>query len=177
MSDTFFGTANPLLPPPRHLSQIGKIAATWSQIESTMEVMILGLYEIDLGRGLVFTANLSFQSRITMLHMLADGAIPDKALAKELREMLPRLEKASGERNDIVPAVWTKSEKSGHAKRLQVRVKGHKLKPTEIDYSAEDLIAIAERQYDLSVALADLSRRLGALDKLLSAPRHSSQRK
>ncbi len=178
--EALFGDSNPLLPPPRHLSAIGKIAAVWSQIESSMEVLIAGHYELDLGRALVFTTNLSFQTRLSMIQVLAaeeDGAIDDKALAKEVRDILPAIEKGSGDRNELVHAIWTKSDKPGCVTRLRVRLKGRKLKATAVDYSAEDLIAVADRLHDLAIELSDLVRRTGALEKLQEAEKHSSARK
>ena len=63
-----------------------------------METTILGLYEIDLGRGLVLTSNLTFHARMSLLRILAgEGAITEKTLAEEMKAILLRLDTAFGE--------------------------------------------------------------------------------
>ncbi len=51
------------LPPKDHLAAIGAIAVMWTAIEHIMETTILGLYEIDLGRGLVLV---TFRDRLPL---------------------------------------------------------------------------------------------------------------
>lgn len=133
------GVLKDFLPPLRHLAAIGKVCAIWSLIENSMETIILGLYEIDLGRGLIFTNNLSFQTRTSLLTVLAkEGGIADEALAKEMEAILPRIEEGQGLRNAIVHALWAPGPKSGVIRRLAMRTRAKKIKT----YNVRSLEAI-----------------------------------
>jgi hypothetical protein len=55
--------------PQDHLAAIGSVAVLWTAIESIMETVIVGLYEIDLGRGLVLTSNLIYNARMSLLRI------------------------------------------------------------------------------------------------------------
>jgi hypothetical protein len=143
-----------------------------------METTISGLYEIDLGRGLVLTANLSFHARLSLLHILArEGAIADHAMAKELSAILSRIDTGFGERNTIVHGIWAPAGRAGFVKRLSIRARGKKLQYTATDYSAAQLWSIADSLADLLAEFTDLGRRLGIAERLDAAPRHSSESK
>ncbi len=164
-----------MLPPPRHLAAIGRVVAVWGYIENNIEAAILGLYEIDLGRGLIFTNSLSFFAQKSMLTILAkEGAFSDEAIAKEFLEILPRLEAAKGLRNDIVHAAWKRNSPDGIIRRLAVRVRAKKIQLFDETYTAGDILKIADGLEALAVEFADLCRRAGVLDKLAAAPKHSS---
>ncbi|HXP30177.1 MAG TPA: hypothetical protein VN832_03740 [Stellaceae bacterium] len=163
------------LPPKDHLAAIGAVAVMWTAIEGLMESTILGLYEIDLGRGLVLTNGLSFHARMSLLRILAgEGAITDKALAEEMKLILPRLDAGFGDRNTIVHGLWGPSEKPETIRRRTIRARGKKLQTVTQDYSSADLWAIADGLAELATDFADLAHRLKIEDRLRTAPRHSS---
>ncbi|MDE2165346.1 MAG: hypothetical protein KGJ66_03280 [Alphaproteobacteria bacterium] len=163
--------------PKAHLSAIGAVAVNWTALENLMEQTILGLYEIDLGRGLVFTANLSFHSRLSMLRFLAgdDGVIKDAALAKQTNDLLNEIDKAFGDRNFIIHGSWFPvKDKPGHVHRMSVRARGKKLQTFSRHYSAADLQRVADRIGDLVGDLFDIAERLDIRRRLAAAPKHSS---
>lgn len=165
------------LPPKDHLAAIGAVAAIWTAIEFIMESTILGLYEIDLGRGLVLTNNLSFHSRMSLLRILQGdaekGPIGNAALAVELKDILIRIDAGYGDRNAIVHGFWGPTDKPGIIRRLSVRARGKKLQTIAKDYTAADIGKVRD---DLSLLCADfvaLSYRMGIDDRLATAPVHS----
>jgi hypothetical protein len=168
------------LPPRNHLAAIGAVAVTWTAIEALMETTILGLYEIDLGRGLVLTNNLGFPARMSLLRILAnEGAITDAALVGEMKAILPRLDAGNSDRNTIVHGLWGPGPPNEPTiiRRLAVRARGKKLQTVAQDYSSPELWAIADTLADLAKDFADLGQRLKIEDLLEAAPRHSSRSK
>jgi hypothetical protein len=167
------------LPPKDHLAAIGAIAVLWTAIESIMEMTILGLYEIDAGRGLVLTSNLTFHARLSLLRILSgeDGAITDAALAAEMRTILSRIDTAFGERNTIVHGLYGPTDRPGVINRMSVRARGKKLTTARENYDGEAFRAIVERFSTLATDFADLGTRLKIEDRLATAPRHSSTSK
>lgn len=166
------------MPPKEHLAAIGAVAAYWTAVESLMETTILGLYEIDAGRGLVLTANLTFHARLSLLQILTrGGAIMAPDLAEEMVKLLGRVDAAFGERNGIVHGLWGPTGKPGIVKRYAIRARGKKLQTLEKDYSAASLWEIADRIGTLLRDFADLAERLGVPERLKAAPRHSTTSK
>jgi hypothetical protein len=166
------------LPPRDHLAAIGAVAVVWTAIESIVETTILGLYEIDLGRGLVLTANLSVPAKLSLLRILdVEGAIDNTGQAEEMKALLSRVETASGERNTIVHGLWKPAATRGVVKRLSIRTRGKKLQYTAQNYSAVQLWAIADGMAELLAELADLGQRLGIAERLDAAARHSTASK
>lgn len=162
------------LPPKDHLAAIGSVAAIWQAIESIMETTILGLYKIDMGRGLVLTANLSFHARLSLLRILAGESVHMTAAQSEkLIAILNRVDAGFGDRNTLVHGLWGKSEKPGIIRRLSVRARGKKLQAISQDYTAQDLWAISDRLAELLKDFADLGHRMGVEELLATAPRHS----
>lgn len=173
------GFQKPRLIPKDHLAAIGSIACLWTAVEIYMELTILGLYEIDMGRGLVLTNNLTFQSRMSLLRILA-GEKTEKlmtaAQAEELGKILGRVEDAYNDRNIVVHALWDHADKPGFVRRRTIRARGKKLQTVTQDYSAADLRAIADRIDVLLKDFADLTVRMGVDLRLAAAPKHSTQR-
>ena len=161
--------ARPYLPPSDHLAAIGAVAVLWTAIEASMQTIILGLYEIDLNRGLVLTNNLSFHARLSLLRILAgEGAIEDAALAEQMKSILTRIDTAFGIRNAVIHGLWGMSEKPGIARRASIRARGKKLQTLMDDYSAADLWKIADD-------LAALVREFAALERRFEADRASTK--
>lgn len=166
------------LPPKDHLAAVGAVAAYWTAVESLMETTILGLYEIDAGRGLVLTANLTFHARLSLLQILArGGAVAAPDLTEELVKLLGRVDAAFGERNEIVHGLWGPTKKPGIVRRYAIRARGKKLQTLAKDYSAANLWEIADRIGALLRDFADLADRLGIPERLEAAPRHSTTSK
>jgi hypothetical protein len=164
------------LPPKDHLAAIGAIAATWSIVESVMETTILGLYEIDLGRGLVLTNNLSFHARLSLLRILAGETVHmTAAQSTEMKAILDRLDADFGQRNKIIHGLWGPSDRQDVARRLSIRARGKKLVTASQNYRAADLLEVADRLSSLATDFADLGHRLGLEALLAAAPRHSGE--
>jgi hypothetical protein len=162
------------LPPKDHLAAMGSIAVIWTAIENTMEMVILGLYEIDAGRGLVFTANLSFHARLSMLRILTGEKVHmTAAQAEEMTDILNRLDDGFGERNGVIHSLWNKTDMPGVIRRLSIRARGKKLSTIAKDYKAADLWAISDRLAALLQQFSDLGTRLRIEERMASASRHS----
>jgi hypothetical protein len=162
------------LPPKDHLAAVGSVAVIWTAIESIMETTILGLYEIDLGRGLVLTSNLSFHARMSLLRILTGESVHmDASQCEEMKAILVRVDDGFGDRNTLVHGLWGQAEKPGIIRRLTVRARGKKLQTIAKDYKAEDLWEISDRLAALLRDFADLGHRLGIEERLAAAPRQS----
>jgi hypothetical protein len=148
-----------------HFRAIGAIVVIWSRIEGMMEFAILGLYDFNLERGLVLTANIGFQSRLTLLRILAlRGAITDKVLARTMVKMLERIEKAYPERNNAAHSVWSGTSDPNVADRMSIRVKGNRLKCAHDPVTVDQLRAVTDRLDDLRIDFSRMLRCLGLVD-------------
>jgi hypothetical protein len=169
----------PYLPPKNHLAAIGAIAAIWTAIESTMETTILALYEIDMGRGLVLTANIGFHPRMALLRILGGERVHmTEAQAQELMQTKPpgiisRLDDGYGDRNALVHGLWGPTDKPGIIRRMSVRARGKKLQANSQHYSAEDLWAVSDRLAELLREFVEWGDRVGVVKLLAEAPQHS----
>jgi len=162
------------LPPKDHLAAIGAVAVVWTALESSMEITLLGLYEIDLGRGLVISANLSFHARLSLLRILTGEKVHMTGeQAKEMSEILSRLDTGYGDRNTVVHGLWTKTGKPGIIERMSIRARGKKLQTLRQDYSAADIWAVADRLAVLLSEFVALGDRLGLKERLAMVPKHS----
>ena len=162
--------------PQNHLAAIGAVAVHWTAIENLMEHTILALYEIDLGRGLVLTSNLSFHSRLSLLRILAakESGMMSDALCEETSKLLNRIDDAYSERNFIIHGSWFPNDKSGMVRRMSVRARGKKLVAESKLYNAAELWAVADRIGDLIGDFFALGERLGVKARLANAPKHST---
>src|SRR5205823_13129487 len=105
-----------------HLRAIGAIVVNWSGLEMLMELAILGFYDITLDRGLVLTSNIGFQSRLTLLRILATkGGIKDPTEAQACKQILNRLEAAYARRNAAAHGLWSAGAAQGLARRTAIR--------------------------------------------------------
>lgn len=163
--------------PKDHFAAIGAIAVHWSLVELHMEIMILGLYEIDQGRGLVLTNNLSFPARMSLLRILANEGVPaimTKEQSEELQALLKRVDDGYNDRNTIVHGLWKPTDKPGIVRRMAVRARGKKLLTVAEDYSAADIRAIDDRLQAIIDDFDALSARMDVGARLALAPKHSS---
>lgn len=160
--------AQPLsIVPDHHLRAIGAVVVNWQAIELVMELVMLGLYEITPDRGLVITSNLSFQNKLTILQILAlRGAIPDKAEADNLTDILKRIEAGGKDRNKIVHGLWSSSPVQGLAERKAIRVRGRRLSAVTEKVPLSEVEDIARKLLDLRFELSELAVRLGLRPEL-----------
>lgn len=150
-----------------HLRAIGAVVVNWSAVEMVLELAILGLYQISPDRGLVLTANLSFQNKLTMLRILAtEGAIEDQVEADNLLTILKRIEAASIERNKIVHGLWGGSKVQGLARRMAIRVRGRRLSKVDEKVALAEVEDVARMFLDLRFELSDLAVRIGVRPEL-----------
>jgi hypothetical protein len=151
-----------------HLRAIGAVAVNWAGVEMVMELTILGLYEISTDRGLVLTANLSFQNKLTMLRILAaQGAVKDKVEAENLLDILKRIEAAGKDRNRIIHGIWGSSEVQGLATLMSIRVRGRRLSTTNEKIPLSEVEAAARNLLDLRFEMASLAVRIGVRPELV----------
>ena len=131
----------PLSPP--ILQNIGLIAALWSALESQLEIAILRQQEIDLPTGMVLSANLGFQSKLYLLRTFAnEGGVEPVSEAKELLNLIQRIQRAYRDRNLIVHSVWAATEDPNIARCKGLRVRG-KLRIIDEPISVDRLADIA----------------------------------
>ncbi len=155
-----------LIPSDEHLRAIGLVTMLWSHIERALEATACHLYQIDLNRGLVFTANIGFQSRVAMVRIPAiHGAITDATLQAECLRLLRETETAYPLRNDVVHSIWRRViEKPEIARKLSIRAKGSHLRCTVEDKEAGDIERVAETLSVLLAAWRILLERVGVFD-------------
>jgi hypothetical protein len=161
------------LPPKSHLEAIGATAAQWARVESVMELMICGLYEINADRGLVLTSNLSLNSRLDLLRILANNAVDDKLIRERFVAAVNRIADVYGERNKMVHGIWKRTDKPGVARRLTLRARGKRVVGNIDDLSAAAIWGIFETATDLVLDLSVLADDLGVESKMEAAPKHS----
>jgi hypothetical protein len=158
-----------------HLRAIGAVVVNWQAIEMVMELTILGLYEISPDRGLVITANLSFPNKLTILRILAlRGAVTDKGEAKNLTDILERIETASKARNRIVHGLWGSSNVQGLASLKDIRVRGRRLTTVDEKVALSEVEDIARNLLDLRFDLSALAVRIGVRPELGTGKASSS---
>ena len=162
------------LPPKSHLEAIGAIAAQWAVIEVTIEMIVLGLYELHMDRGLVFTSLLTLNAKVDLLRILANNeAVDDKALSERLMAVANRVPEVYGERNKVVHGQWVRTDQPGVARRLTLRARGKTVTGAADGFTSETLWAVFDRVVDLLLELTRLADALGVESKLEKAPRHS----
>jgi hypothetical protein len=146
-----------------HLRAIGRLIVLWSNIEAAMEFAICRLYSVDPTRGLVFTANIGFQSRVAMLRIAANGgAISEPARAVACLSLLKRVERAYPLRNNVAHGLWAGTADPTVARHMTVRAKGNQLRCISETRTTIELEANADQ---LGVVAADfdaLNDALGA---------------
>jgi hypothetical protein len=154
-----------------HLRAIGAVVVNWNGVEVIMELMILGLYEIAPNRGLILTSNLSFQNKLTILRILANGgAIQDGTEKRNLIAMLERLEQGHTKRNTIAHGVWADGKVQGLARRMAIRVRGRRLSTIDEQIPLMDVEKIANEFLALRLELGALAVRLGLHPELAPEP-------
>jgi hypothetical protein len=153
-----------------HLRAIGAVMVNWSALEMVMETLILGLYEIKPDRGLVLTANLSFQNKLTILRILATkGAIKEAGEMDQAVALLKKIEDAHIERNKIAHGLWSHGKADGLATRHAIRVRGRRLVTISEQIPLSEVEGIARLFVDLQFELLDLAQRLGAAPEMPGA--------
>ena len=145
-----------------HFQVIGMILVLWSYIEMAMECAICRLYDINMDRGLVLTSNIGFQSRVSLLRILAKrGAIEDAEAAKECLSLLSRIEKGYADRNAVAHALWSGTDDPAVAQRMAIRAKGSRLRCIQEPVHLSELADTLARLDTIRREFAALMRRLG----------------
>ena len=159
MTDQSLTTSYPISD--EHLRAIGAIVIAWSQVEMTMEIAICGLYRIDPDRGLVLTANIGFQSRVSLLRILAKrGAIKDRETTAAALKILTRIEEGYAKRNSAAHGVWGGTADPKIAKRMSIRARGSRLVCANDEVTASQLQSIVAEIEALRLDFSRLLRRL-----------------
>ena len=144
-----------------HLRAIGAVIVNWNSIELVMQILALGIYQIPLEKGLVFTSNLAFQNKLTILRIATHGAIKDKPAERDFLDLLDRIEKAHLKRNTVAHGLWAAGNAQGLAKRMALRVRGRKLTPAREQVPLSDLEGMATEFLKLHGELVAWARRFG----------------
>jgi hypothetical protein len=157
-----FSGKSPSLLSDEHLRAIGAVIVNWNALEIVLEILALGFYQIPLNRGLIFTANLSFQNKLTVLRIAgAHGAISDEQQKRSFISFLERIEQAHNKRNAIVHGQWAGGKVQGLAKRMALRVRGRKLSTAVEQIPLAEIEAIATEFLELHGELASWVRVFG----------------
>ena len=141
------------------LTRIGLIASSWSALEAQLEFAILRHQEIDLGTGMLLTANLGYRSKVDLLTTFAnEGGITPETEAKALLRLLGRANVAYGERNLVVHSVWSATDNPLIGRIQGVRTKG-KLRVLDEPMSVNRLNDIAEEIVQVGGDIFDFMKR------------------
>ena len=141
------------------LRNIGLIVVLWSVLETQLEIAILRHQEIDLGTGMVLSANLNFQSKLFLLTTFAnEGGFKPESEAKALLKLLGRIQNAYGERNLIAHSFWTPTDDPNVARIRGVRARG-KLRVIDEPMSVDRLAEIAETIRQIGADMIDFMER------------------
>lgn len=89
-----------------HLEAIGRVAATWSLLESTMMSAIRKISGIELEKVIALAGPSAFASWADMLILLASESQEHKDKVPELERLIKLLLKLQNRRNSIVHAIW-----------------------------------------------------------------------
>ena len=156
-----FSGKSPALISDDHLRAIGAVVVNWSVMEMTLETVILGLYEVSPDRGLVLTNNISFQSKLTILRILAEhGGVKDEAEAANLKSLLKRIEDVGNSRNTIVHSLWSASKTQGLAHRHLIKVRGKRLTLKRENVALSEIEELSTRILTLRKQLTDFAVRV-----------------
>jgi hypothetical protein len=144
-----------------HLCAIGAIVVVWSLIEMAMECAICGLYDINTDRGLVLTSNIGFQSRVSLLRILAmRGAVKDEATGEDLKKILTRIEQGYADRNSVAHGWWSGTAHPKIARRMSIRARGSRLVCADDKVPISQVLDTRDRLDDLRRDFSALLRRL-----------------
>jgi len=166
MTNSFPGKS-PSIVSDHHLRAIGAVIVNWSMLEIIMETAILGLYEITPDRGLVITNNLGFQSKLTILRILAlNGAIKDKDQARKWTALLQRIELTAPKRNHIAHGIWGGSQVQGIATRHSISVRGKRLRTKVEKVPLSEIEGASNEILDLISEFRQLAQDAKALPEM-----------
>jgi hypothetical protein len=135
-----------VLPAPL-LQAIGAVVTNWAGLEASLEIAICDLYEVRRTKGLIFTANIGFSARLSLIRISAatDNEMTSEPEGDTICRLLPRLEKAFGERNKTAHAVWGRAKSPAAGSRMYIRARGDQLKTVHEEISVRELERTAAR--------------------------------
>ena len=149
----------------------------WAIIEASMETIILGMYEVNMDRGLVLTANIPFNSRLDLLRIIANNGVDDDVLAQKFNTVLGKIQELHGQRNKMVHGLWRLTDHPGKVRRLGVRARGKKVVASAEDFTASDLWKVVSDIASTREELMSVADELGIDAKLKSSLPHSKTKR
>ena len=135
---------------PDHLQAIGRVAAQWAILEQSLHNVLWGLLDVPQRSGHAITA--AVPSMNTKLHMLRSLAKETKRLSSDaksnIKPLLTSVSDLQTDRNNIVHATWSVSEKPGAFNRSkftgwgEVKFHNQDMTATEINQIADDIASL-----------------------------------
>lgn len=103
-------------PTQRQYAAIGRVAATWAEVEFGMESILARLALAPSMLGFILTDKLGADNRLGAIESLVnvhatkyEHVLADKATLEELKRILPFIRKMKDDRNFIVHSLWTRA--------------------------------------------------------------------
>lgn len=162
-----------------HLRAIGAVAATWSNLESTLLFMIADFAEVDAYKTISLIGPNGFGAWLDILYRIADSSTKHRFRVDTFNVIAKRLNDAHAKRNTVVHADWygekrgilseqTRLTGSHQAKAMAIRKRG-KETAKSLKYTADEIVAIAKEIEDAQLALVLWGRQKPSAQSQLPA--------
>lgn len=147
---------------PDHLQAIGRVAAQWAILELNLHLILWGLLDVPQRSGHAITAAVpSMNTKLHMLRSLAKESGRLSSTAKtNIETLLTSVSDLRTDRNNIVHATWSVSEKPGAFNRSKFTGWGE-VKFHDQDLTAPEINQIADDIASLAGDLTDFARENG----------------
>jgi len=139
---------------------VGKVVVLFSQLESTLIILVGGMCLPEFGAVSALMAEASFGRKLDALKCIGDEKVRDPALQGKLEELLKRLQTAEDIRNRVAHTLWT-GPAGGQLMKLKWNAKrktGNQ--PGLRNTTLEELDTMAQEVQRVFGALVDFMRSL-----------------
>src|SRR5215813_12886251 len=86
---------------------IGDFLANWSHLELVLEKLIWHFLKLVPDDGRIITSTLDARPKVRMVRELAKRHVKNRAIRKQLREVIDVIENMQGDRNFVAHGVWS----------------------------------------------------------------------
>lgn len=136
-------------PPPTLFTALGIVVYEYSLLDLTISQVLLRLMEKENRKGEAVVAELSFRTKMHLIHTLAD--VPPKAQAS-FKRLMDNADDCDQRRNTVVHSSYHYGNDAEKVLRRKVTAK-RKLKRTVEVVNIPDLVRLAAFMYDTSQAI------------------------